>query len=96
MMNQREQRWPSAWGFELRTDQGDFAATIVNVSTTGAFAEGRLPLAVGDRVQLTAMREIVPAKVVRVNTRGAALEFGAPLNPAQLENLRQYRSLAQM
>lgn len=96
MMNQRADRWPSAWGFELSTDEGDFAATIVNVSQTGAFAEGALPLSVGTRVRLTAMHQPVPARVVRVSGRGAALKFDAPLDAAQLENLRQYRDLRQM
>ena len=96
MIKERADRWPSAWGFELATDDGDFAATIVNVSNSGAFAEGRLPLAVGARVRLTAMQQPIMAKVVRVNTRGAALEFDAPLSAAQLANLRQYRDLRQM
>lgn len=96
MMNERADRWPSAWGFELSCDDGDFAATIVNVSATGAFAEGVLPLAVGTRVRLSAMQQPVSAQVVRVSIRGAALEFDTPLNPAQLQNLRQYRDLRQM
>ncbi len=95
MMKPRAQRWPSAWGFELSSDQGDFAATIVNVSETGAFAEGPLPLAIGDRVRLTAMCQPVPARVVRLSTRGVALEFDTPLTASQLVNLRQYRDLSQ-
>ena len=94
MIRKRADRWPSAWGFELCTDDGDFAATIVNVSETGAFAEGRLPLAVGSRVRLMAMRQPVPARVVRVGPRGVALSFDHPLDAAQLQNLRQYRDLS--
>ncbi|GAA4225663.1 PilZ domain-containing protein [Sagittula sp. NFXS13] len=96
MMEERADRWPSCWGFELQTEEGDFAATIVNVSKTGAFAEGVLPFEVGVRVRLTAMREPVRAHVVRVSRRGAALQFDKPLTAAQLENLRQYRDLRQM
>lgn len=96
MMQSRADRWPSAWGFELRTDQGDFAAKIVNVSISGAFAQGDLPLATGQAVRLSAMRQPVMAHVVRVTERGAALEFDRPLSAAQLENLRQYRDLVFM
>ena len=96
MMKERANRWPSAWGFELSTDRGDFAATIVNVSETGAFAEGDLPLSVGDSVRLSAMAAPIGAHVVRINTRGAALEFDSPLSGPQLENLRQYRDLSHM
>lgn len=96
MMSERADRYPSAWGFELGTDQGEFAATIVNVSQTGAFAEGALPLSIGERVRLSAMHQPVTARVVRVSGRGAALQFDAPLSAAQLENLRQYRDLRQL
>ncbi|EBA10326.1 PilZ domain-containing protein [Sagittula stellata] len=94
MMKKRADRWPSAWGFELRSEDGDFAATIVNVSETGAFAEGSLPLAVGSRVKLMAMRQPVYASVVRISPRGVALSFETPLDAAQLQNLRQYRDLS--
>ena len=36
MIRKRADRWPSAWGFELCTDDGDFAATIVNHALAGA------------------------------------------------------------
>lgn len=93
MLKQRADRLPSALGFELSTPSGDFAATIVNVSPSGAFAEGSLPLSIGEQVSLTALQQTVGARVVRVSPRGAALQFEQPLDPVQLENLRQYRAL---
>lgn len=94
MMQERAQRWPSAWGFELETDFGDYAARVCNVSATGLFAKGALPLEPGDRVRLTVMRLPVQARVVRRTRQGVALHFARALTPAQLETLRQYRDLA--
>lgn len=93
-MQERADRWPSAWGFELETEHGAFAARVSNVSASGLFAKGVLPLAVGDHVRLTVMRAPIAAEVVRVTATGAALRFATALTPAQLENLRQYRDLA--
>jgi len=95
-MKERVQRWSSARSFQLVCAEGRFTATIVNVSETGAFAEGALPLAVGESVSLAASGEPIRAKVARVNTRGAALTFEAALTPSQIDDLRSFRDLGHL
>ncbi|MCT4557540.1 MAG: PilZ domain-containing protein [Pelagimonas sp.] len=94
MFKQRADRWPSAWSLELHGETGKAPVQIRNVSVSGMAYVGGPSLRVGDQVSLLAMQQEVRAHVVRLEEGGGALEFTQTLSPAQLNNLRQFRSQA--
>ncbi|MFW2544168.1 PilZ domain-containing protein [Primorskyibacter sp. 2E107] len=91
MLQERPNRWPSAWSMELFTGSARFTVHVRNVSETGLRFAGPRPPRVGAKVAFIAMGQKIQARVVRCEPTGGALEFRYPLTPAQLANLRQYR-----
>ncbi|WP_425100938.1 PilZ domain-containing protein [Tropicibacter sp. S64] len=91
MLQERSDRWPSAWMMELLTGSRSFHVRVRNVSATGLRFTGVRPPRVGVKVAFYAMGRKVQARIVRCEADGGALQFRHPLTPAQLANLRQFR-----
>lgn len=93
-MQERAQRWPSAWTMEMHGETGQARIVEVrNVSETGLLFDGA-GFDVGDQVRLVAMQQVVRARVIRLSDHGGAIAFDRKLTPAQLHNLRQVRQSA--
>lgn len=92
-MMDRARRWPSTWTVQLSTRDGAFSATVDNVSETGMFARGRVPMSIGERVRVKLNRGSVAAEVVRVRSDGIALRFLRRLSEPQLAHLCQITGL---
>lgn len=86
-MMERAGRRPSTWNVQLSTRDCAFSATIHNVSETGMFAKGRMPMPTGERVRVKPTCGSVMAEVERVRSDGVALRFPRRLSEPQLARL---------
>lgn len=87
-MRYRSYRWPCRYDVQITTPSGRAAATVINISDTGARIEGHLGIPNGTAVTLLILSQRIKATVMWQRDGLAGLRFPIRLGENAIDTVR--------